>query len=158
MSKSKQIIILSFISILLFTFAIMISCTKKGTESSAIFEPGTFLGTYSVEKFVNMSVVNEVDTVVFDFSTSGNRFTMKLDTTLYKGQSRDFCDVTGEYSISGNRMEIEITTTHSQICNPLEIPEDRYTYYGRSGEIVFDGLDDNNQDLDRQIILWLPEE
>ena len=157
MSKSKQIILLFIISVLIFTYAIIISCEKNGTGSKIVFEPGIYYGTYSVEKFENMNVVIDVDTMVFRFSSTGNLFTMKLDTLLYKGQSREFCDVTGEYFISENRLEIEITTIYSQTCDPLEIPEDKYVYYGRTGEIVFDGLDDDEQDIDRQIILWLEE-
>ena len=159
MSKSKHLIILSIISVLIFTFAI-ISCEKNGTGSNIVFEPKDYIGIYSIVKLEGMDVVTLIDTMDFRF-TAGGVFIMKLDTILTAGQDRDFCDVTGEYSVSGNGLEIVIDTSadgsgtiYSQICRHAEIPEDKYIYYGRTGELVFDG---SNSDLDRQIILFLEE-
>ncbi len=157
MSKSKHIIILSILCILLFSFALFISCEKNGTGGEITFEPQEYLGTYSIVKIENLNVVTLIDTMSFRFTAGGAVF-IKLDTLLYTTQARDFCDVTGTYTVSGNRLEIMISTIYSQTCDPTEIPEDKYTFYGRSGEIVLDGLDDNDQDIDRQIILWLEEE
>lgn len=161
MSKFNQTILISILSLLIFSFVVVISCEKKGTDSNVVFEPKTYLGTYSINKIVDMNAVTISDTMSFRFST-GNAVYIKLAIDDYPGQDRNFCDVTGIYTVSGNKLEIIIDTSpdgggyiYPDGCNPAEIPEDEYIFYGRPGEIVFNGQDD---EIDRQIILWLDEE
>ncbi|MCP4705749.1 MAG: hypothetical protein GY865_14210 [candidate division Zixibacteria bacterium] len=158
MSKSKQIIVLSIIGILLFTFIVIISCAKNGTESSVVFDSGEYIGTYSVERFYGMDLVLKTDTVKFKFTPAG-LFTMRLliDTLQFvdHNQDRDFCDVTGSYEISSSSMNIEITYRYVNVCDTSEVPADTYNYYSQGNDIVFRGED---SEYDRRLVVWLPEE
>jgi len=137
---------------------IIISCEKDGASSNITIEAGEYDGTYSITQFEDMMDVIYIDTMHFRFTT-GKAFYMKLDTALTTGQDRDFCDVTGEYDITGNQIEIIIDTSkdgsgfiYPQTCDHDEIPADKYNFYYRNGEIVMDGEDN---EYSRQIILWL---
>ncbi len=157
MSKSKQIMILSIISVLIFTFAVIISCEKSPTSSGMEFQPGTYAGTYQVQR--SSYDPPEIDTTEFKFYAGGG-FYMENDTvfvgsdTLFD-QQRKFCDVSGEYDIIGSNDRIRITISvnypYTDICDHDENPSDDYSRSYQGDWIVFTG-DDN--DFKRKIILW----
>jgi len=157
MSKSKQLIILSIISILIFSFAVIISCEKSPTSGGMEFQPGIYAGTYQVQ--VSAYDPPKVDTMKFKFYSGGGFFMLK-DTvfvgtdTLYDWE-RLFCNVNGEYDIIGSndrmRISIDSNFVYYNTCIHNENPGDDYTRSYQGDWIVFTGAD---TDFKRKIILW----
>jgi len=157
MSKSKQIILLSIISFLIFTFVIIISCEKPQTGGGMEFQPGTYAGTYQVQR--SPYDPPKVDTMKFMFYAGGGFFMLK-DTvfvgtdTLYDWE-RLFCNVNGEFEIIGpnDRLRIYIDSNfiYYNTCVHEENPSDDYTRTYQGEWIIFTGDD---TDYRRKIILW----
>ena len=156
MSKSKQVILLSIISILIFTFAVIVSCEKDPITSRIEFKPGTYAGTYQVQISYDPP---KVDTMKFMFYGGGG-FYMQKDTvfvgtdTLYD-RGRLFCNVSGEYNIIGSNDRMRITIPadfyYGQTCVHEENPSDDYTRSYQDDWIIFTGDD---SDFRRKITLW----
>jgi len=158
MSKSSYKILCAAFTFIIVISVILLSCGKNGNDSGFVFEPGEYNGTYSIIQSEGLVDVIYIDTMNFRF-TIGGAFYMKLDTAITVGQDRDFCDVTGEYDLSSDQIEIIIDTTedgggyiYPQTCDHDEIPADNYNYYGRTGELILDGAD---SEFSRRIVIWL---
>jgi len=151
MSKFSKILIFATLILCLAVSAILLSCGDNGTDSKAAFEPGKYMGTYTIVEIIGSVVQTTRDTMTFEF-TKGGAFYMRLDTTIAKGQSRDYCDVTGRYVATSGKIDITIDYIYPQTCDHSKIPEDDYQYYGRQDELVLNGA---KGDYDREIILWL---
>lgn len=156
MSEYNRIPKVAFILTTTLLFIVLIfSCGDNGTGSDITFEPGEYLGEYRIVQIVGVEYQVKVDTMRFEFTTGG-AFRMKLDTIDYKGQDRNFCDVTGSYTKTGDRVTIEVDYVYPQTCVPEEVPAGMYRWYTQGMDIVLKDREDTYDN--REIILWVEED